>query len=198
MGQADKIMVVRHAEKPYDDGREKNKGVRMDGTRSAESLAVRGWQRAGAFSLLFGSAKIAGSRGLSVPQHLYASDPEKSDQRGIKSRRSKQTLIPLAMRLDLIICTDWVKGQEDHLCRDVLGKTGAVLIAWPHEFIPEIAALIPGGNIPQTRTWDDECYDLVWVFDLLPGGTYSFKKFIRRCYPATWESDGSMLRSSRR
>jgi len=47
-------MIIRHAEKPYVDIKEKNYGVRMDGSKSEESLAVRGWQRAGAISLLFG------------------------------------------------------------------------------------------------------------------------------------------------
>ena len=42
--------------------------------------------------------------------------------------------------------------------------------------IPHIAAAIRGGNIPQTWTWDKDRYDLVWVFDLLPGGTYRFKE----------------------
>jgi hypothetical protein len=176
MAQPTRIMIIRHAEKPYDDSKEKNKGVRMDGSSSDESLAVRGWQRAGALSLLFGSAEIAQSRGLSVPQYLYASDPEKKDRDGGKSRRPKQTLIPLAQRLELRIFADWEKGQEDNLCREVLKQTGAVLISWPHENIPDIAALIPGGNIPQTQTWDDDRFDLVWVFDLLPSGNYSYKE----------------------
>jgi hypothetical protein len=176
MAQAQRIMIIRHAEKPYDDGKENNQGVRMDGSSSAESLAVRGWQRAGALALLFGSAELAQSRGLSVPQHLYASDPEKADKAGSKSRRPKQTLIPLAQRLDFQIRAVWLKGQEARLCRDVLKRSGTVLISWQHELIPKIAAAIPGGKIPQTRIWDDERFDLVWVFDLLPDGTYSFKE----------------------
>ena len=174
--RAQRIMIIRHAEKPYVGHDGKNNGVRMDGSRSQESLAVRGWQRAGALSLLFGSAEIAQSRGLSVPQYLYASDPEKADELGSKSRRPKQTLIPLAQRLELIICADFIKGQETELCRDVLAQTGTVLISWQHELIPVIAAGIPGGKIPETQTWDDERFDMVWVFDLLPGGTYRFKE----------------------
>ena len=176
MAQAQRIMLIRHAEKPYDDGKEDNKGVRMDGSSSAESLAVRGWQRAGALALLFGSAELAQSRGLSVPQHLYASDPDKADKVGSKSRRPKQTLIPLAQRLDFQINASWLKGQETRLCQDVLNCSGTVLISWQHELIPKIAAAIPGGKIPQTRKWDDARFDLVWVFDLLPDGNYSFKE----------------------
>ena len=176
MAQAQRIMIIRHAEKPYDDGKEDNKGIRMDGSSSDESLAVRGWQRAGAIALLFGSAELAQSRGLSVPDHLYASDPERADKAGSKSRRPKQTLIPLAQRLEMIICADRFKGQEKQLCLDVLKQSGTVLISWQHELIPAIAATIPGGRIPQTGKWDDERFDLVWVFDLLPDGNYSFKE----------------------
>jgi hypothetical protein len=82
----------------------------------------------------------------------------------------------LAERLGISICEVWAKGQEADLCRDVLTKNGTVLISWQHEQIPLIAAAIPGGNIPQTRNWPDERFDLVWVFDLLPDGTYRFKE----------------------
>lgn len=176
MAQPQMIMIVRHAEKPYVDDQVKIIGVEMDGSENKESLTVRGWHRAGSLSVLFGSAEIAKSRGLLVPQHLYASDPENADKAGSKSRRPKQTLIPLAKRLKLTICVDWIKGQETELCRDVLTQNGTVLISWQHEQIPAIAAAIPGGNIPQTRNWQDERFDLVWVFDLLPDGTYSFKE----------------------
>jgi hypothetical protein len=176
MAQPHRIMIVRHAEKPYVDEQGQNFGVAMDGSQDAESLVVRGWQRAGALSFLFASPEIAQSRGLSVPQHLYASGPANANEAGSKSRRAKQTLIPLAQRLGLVICLDWTRGQEADLCRDVLTQNGAVLISWQHELISTIAAAIPGGNIPQTRTWQDDRFDLIWVFDLLQDSTYSFKE----------------------
>lgn len=176
MAQSQRIMIVRHAEKPNVDDQGQNFGVGMDGSEDTESLVVRGWQRAGALCLLFASAEIARSRGLSVPQHLYASNPENANAVGSKSHRPKQTLIPLAQRLGLMICVDWTKGQEEELCREVLAQDGTVLISWQHENIPAISAAIPGGNTPQTRNWPDDRFDLVWVFDLLPDGTYSFKE----------------------
>lgn len=175
MPKAQRIMIIRHAEKPYVEVKEKNDGAKMDGSKSEKSLAERGWQRAGAISLLLGSAELAQRRGLSVLQHLYASDPEKADRAGSNSRRPKQTLIPLAQRLDLIISADWLKGQEAELCRDALSRPGTSLIFWQHELIPDIAAAIPGGNIPQ-RAPVRARFDLVWVFDLLSDGTYSFKE----------------------
>ena len=176
MAQPQRIMIVRHAEKPYVGDPGQNIGVEADGREDAESLTVRGWQRAGALGVLFGSAEFARSRGLSVPQHLYASGPSSANGAGSKSRRPQQTLIPLAQRLGLAISGDWTKGQEAELCRAVLTCDGPVLISWQHEQIPAIAAAIPGGNITQTRNWQDERFDLVWAFDLLPDGTYSFKE----------------------
>ena len=96
MPKAQRIMIIRHAEKPYADNKEKNDGVRMNGAKSDESLAVRGWQRAGAISLLFGSAEIAQIRGLSVPQHLYASDPEKADKAGSKQPQAQTNPDPIS------------------------------------------------------------------------------------------------------
>ena len=176
MAQPQRIMIVRHAEKPYAGDPDHNMGVRMDGSQDAESLTVRGWQRAGALSALFGSAAMAATRGLSVPGLLYASAQDSSDPTGSKSRRPHQTLIPLAQRAGLVICSDWTKGQEAELCREVLTQNGTVLISWQHERIPAIAAAIPGGNIPATQSWADERFDLVWVFDLLADGTYRFQE----------------------
>ena len=48
---AAKIMIVRHAEKPSDDGT--ILGVDADGKDNPEELIVRGWQRSGALVRLF-------------------------------------------------------------------------------------------------------------------------------------------------
>jgi len=176
MSQPERVMIIRHAEKPSHNEKDERGGVKSDGSKSEESLSVRGWQRAGALSLLFGSADIAHSRGLSVPRHLYAANPEKADHLGSKSRRPKETLEPLALRLGVTMFLDWSKGQENSLCKDVLTKSGTVLISWQHELIPAIAAAIPGGSIPQTKVWADERFDLVWVLDRLTDGKYSFRE----------------------
>ena len=46
---AEKIMIIRHAERPPDDG--SIDGVNMSGTKDPKELTVRGWQRAGALAL---------------------------------------------------------------------------------------------------------------------------------------------------
>jgi len=48
---AQKIMIIRHAEKPEHHG---PRGVDENGNEDKESLTVRGWQRAGALVQFFG------------------------------------------------------------------------------------------------------------------------------------------------
>lgn len=53
---------------------------------------------------------------------------------------------------------------------------GVVLVCWQREYIPQLAALILGNNAAPT-SWPEDCYDMIWVFDLLPSRTkYSFKQ----------------------
>src|SRR6185503_2894251 len=109
------IMLVRHAEKPGIYGGKLCEGVRSSGERDKDSLIVRGWQRAGALCTLFGSARIAASRGLAVPEHLYASDPDKINDTGSKSRRPKETLSALSKLLGIETSLEFAKGEEPEL-----------------------------------------------------------------------------------
>jgi hypothetical protein len=176
MAQAIKIMLIRHAEKPGNYDGKRCDGVEFDGDKDKDSLAVRGWQRAGALCVLFGSARMAASRGLAVPDHLYASDPDKSNDSDKKSRRNKETLGPLSRLLGIDITLGFVKGQEAEVAASAVARGGTVLIAWSHERLPDIAKHIPGGDVTAPRDWPDDCYDVVWVFDLGADGRYSFQQ----------------------
>src|SRR5262245_18417107 len=109
------IMLIRHAEKPYGT----QYGVTEHGNRNAESLIVRGWQRAGALVALFDPA--VGSLQnpyLAVPTFIYASRPvtaapssKKGKKIGSKSQRPLQTITPLAARLGLTPNLSFVEGQ---------------------------------------------------------------------------------------
>lgn len=176
MAQAIKIMLIRHAEKPGHYDGKRCAGVRSNGEEDKDSLAVRGWQRAGALCVLFGSARLAGSRGLAVPERLYASNPDKINDKENKSRRNKETLAPLARLLGTETDLRFVKGQEAELAAAAVAGGGTVLIAWSHERLPDIAKHIPGGDITAPRDWPDDCYDVVWVFDLGADGRYAFRQ----------------------
>ena len=165
------IMLIRHAEKPYGT----HFGVTDHGNRSAESLIVRGWQRAGALVALFDPAVGALQNPyLAVPTVIYASKPvtsasstKKGKKIGSKSQRPLQTITPLAQRLGLTPNLSFVEGQEKELAAAVLSQSGIVLIAWQHEKIPTIAKHIVGANPPvppYPPKWLSNRFDIVWVF----------------------------------
>jgi hypothetical protein len=61
----DKIMLIRHAEKPVSDS---PAGVREDGSSDKHSLIVRGWQRAGGLVEFFAKPTRPG---IAVPATIF-------------------------------------------------------------------------------------------------------------------------------
>ena len=175
-GRATKILLIRHAEKPAKDG--PPFGVTRNGDRSKESLEVRGWERAGALTHLFASSDgHCQHPSLAKPQFLFASKPVK--RRG--SRRPVETITPLAEKLGLKITSDYKRHEFDEMLEDVFSRRGVVLICWQREYIPEIAAHIMDNNKTVPDEWPDDCFDMVWVFDLQRSrGKYKFKQVPQR------------------
>jgi hypothetical protein len=176
--KAPKIMIIRHAEKPAG----KVAGVNEAGASSAHDLSVRGWQRAGALSCLFAPAHGPLQNSLlAKPSFIFASaaatDPEPGDT---KSRRSEETVAPLAQLIGVDINLKFSKGQEAALAKAALACDGTVLIAWRHEGIPVIANFILGAEVvPQN--WPKDRFDVVFVFTLNPlDGTYGFAQVGQR------------------
>jgi hypothetical protein len=176
--KAPKIMIIRHAEKPAG----KVAGVDEMGASSGHHLSVRGWQRAGALACLFAPAQGPLQNALlGKPAFIFASaaatDPEPGDTR---SRRSEDTVAPLAHLIGVDINLNFSKGQETALAHAALGCNGPVLIAWRHEGIPLVANAILGmAAAPQS--WPKERFDVVFVFTLNPStGTYSFAQVAQR------------------
>ena len=151
-----KIMIVRHAEKPVPD---KVEGVRARGTADAASLTPLGWQRAGA---LVGFFEHPRSPHIACPEHLFAVRFDLAD--ADSSRRPKQTLRPLSQALGLPINDGFGKEQEARLVQSMARLTGTVLIAWSHENIAKIVAALGMADAVPSE-WPDERFDVVWVFD---------------------------------
>lgn len=165
-------MLIRHAEKPSKDGAPY--GITAKGERSKESLEVRGWQRAGALANLLTSTNGRPQHpSLAKPQFLFASKPLR--RRG--SRRPVETVTPLAQKLAVRINSGFQRAEVESMVKEAVLCNGVVLICWQREYIPEIASLILGDDRTAPATWPDDCYDIIWVFDLLPSRTkYSFKQ----------------------
>jgi broad specificity phosphatase PhoE len=157
---ATKIMVIRHGEKPSDDG--SIQGVSLAGKVDPEALSVRGWQRAGALVRLF-APLLNGfvDRRLAKPRAIFASGLAKHS----KSLRPQQTVAELAAVLALSPVLDFPKGDEAALVAKATATDGVVLIAWEHEAIPDIANRILGNGTTSPQRWPGSRFDLVWVFD---------------------------------
>ena len=151
------IMIIRHAEKPIHSGGPH--GVTPEGEDDKHSLTVTGWIRAGALAGLFSPPCGDAPAGLRRPQSVYGPTLRQGH-----SKRSVQTVTPLAARLGLDIITRYATGDEARLARELSGRPGATLVAWRHESIHTIAEHLgevtpaPPAHLPADR------YDVVWTF----------------------------------
>ena len=150
--QPDVVMIIRHGEKPPDSG--KPYGVTADGTKDDSSLTVQGWQRAGGLAGFFSSgAKVR------VPNAIYA-----VNNSGSKHLRMAQTVTPLAAKLGLSLNVSYEEGDESDLAAAVAKRTGTTLISWEHSAIPDIVAHLGTVTPKPPSDWDDDRFDMVWVF----------------------------------
>ena len=156
---ANKIMVIRHAEKPSDDG--SIKGVDAAGKEDKHELIVRGWQRSGALARFFAPRGEFTSPLLAKPKTIFAS---KVDGDG-KSLRPQHTVLELATLLNLSLVLKYGKGDEAKLVEKAIAADSPVLIAWEHEAIRHIGNLILGNETTIPQKWPGSRFDLVWVFD---------------------------------
>jgi hypothetical protein len=157
---ATKIMIIRHGEKPSDDGF--IHGVDQHGNHDPNELSVRGWQRAGALVRLFASPDASVSNhALATPQNIFACGP--SDH--AKSVRSVHTVQTLAEFLNRSVDQTVQRGHEQKLAKAAVSTPGPVLIAWEHDAIPDIVAAITGEDHLCPSKWPDSRFDVVWVLD---------------------------------
>jgi broad specificity phosphatase PhoE len=170
--RATKIMLIRHAEKPAKDSAPY--GVTAEGERSKESLEVRGWQRAGALAnLLAPNNSHFQHASLAKPQFLFASKPLR--RKG--SKRPLETLTPLAQKLAVRINSNFQRSEFESMLEEVVACKGVVLICWQREYIPDIAAHILGNKNIAPKVWPEDCFDMIWVFDLARSlSRYTFKQ----------------------
>lgn len=153
------VLIIRHAEKPGETWA--GPGLTQLGEVSHKSLALRGWERAGAWAALFGSG-IGGGE-YPRPTHVFAANPNAEG-----SRRSHETIVPLCGRLGFPPVTRFAVGEEAPLAAEVTQLGGVVLICWERKMIGE--AILPhlihgqaGPAIP--ARWDAARYDVVLRLD---------------------------------
>jgi hypothetical protein len=164
------ILIIRHAEKPGENW--PGPGLTGKGEDDSESLVIRGWQRAGAWTALFG-AGLGGTNYL-APRAIYAATPGKpNDLNHGPSRRPCETISALAPRLNLTPNLSFAKGDEKHLVEALLTLSGVVLVCWEHKaIISGILPKLPVSNRDALPThWSKRRFDVVLSFSCLAGAT---------------------------
>jgi hypothetical protein len=125
-------MIIRHAEKPLEGI--KASGVNEYGAADSDSLTVQGWQRAVALVPFF---VAPWKKGIACPDAIYASGSKNG------SRRSVETMLPLATRLPCPFITQFSKDEVALAIAEVLRQTGVILMAWVHKRIPSLVRALP-------------------------------------------------------
>jgi hypothetical protein len=179
------LLIIRHGEKPPKKPKDFDYGAGVDakGAPDPKSLAVRGWQRAGAWTALFGSGAFGPD--YPKPDVIYAANPNQQGGNDDSiSRRPLETIQPLADRLHLFPNVDYGVGQEQALVDELVTLTGTALIAWEHKMIgQQILPLLADGqrlaNLP--AKWDGDRFDVVLRFDRAQeGAAWRFQQLFPR------------------
>ncbi|MGW1076625.1 hypothetical protein [Streptomyces sp. NPDC002537] len=157
---ADTIMIIRHGEKPKENGKKAPFGIAEDGEKNDHALLVRGWQRAGALVGLF--APDGGTplrKGFRRPDAVYAAGPH-SGETGL---RPSETVAPLAAKLGVRANLTHRTGDETALAKEIARRRGCTLVSWEHHAIPTIVKGLGTVRPEPPRAWPDDRFDLVWV-----------------------------------
>jgi broad specificity phosphatase PhoE len=149
------IMILRHGEKPTSG---KPHGVDSDGNHDHNSLTVVGWVRAGGLVELFAPVYGEPAPGLRRPDLIYATASDRGD-----SKRSIQTVLPLANRLGIDIDRSFAHGEEQKLAKHLRTGTDTVLISWHHATIHTIVDHLGPVAPHPPRKWPGSRYDVVWT-----------------------------------
>ena len=180
------VLIIRHAEKPGESW--PGTGLTVNGVPDERSLVIRGWQRAGSWSALFGTG--LGGPDYPAPSVIYAADPNASagDE---TSQRPFETVTPLAARLGLTPDNTYAVGEEIQLAATVVRQTGVVLVAWEQKAIARtlLQAIANGRSLPGRPTkWDGTRSDVVLRFDRT---SLEAPWFFRRLCPCLLSGDSA-------
>jgi hypothetical protein len=158
------IMVIRHGEKPDDEG--SLPGVSVSGVEDESSLTQVGWNRANGLVNVFDPAQGPIRAGLARPATIFAAGAN-GDGEG---KRTRETIGPLAHNLGIQMDITYGKGDEESLIAAATSRPGPILICWQHGEIPAIAHALGSVTPAPPEEWPDERFDVVWTFTKTASG----------------------------
>ena len=133
--QALRVVVIRHAEKP----------------QSGDNLSCKGENRAIALSAVL-------LKKFGRPDYTYV--PALKLGESSTHARMFQTVIPLAIKQNLVINSKYAEENVVGVANDVLQRHVLVLLVWEHSQLQSLARALGVANAPK---WKDQDFDSIWV-----------------------------------
>ncbi len=130
-----KVVIIRHGEKP-DNG----DNLSCQGENRALQLPAVLYQK------------------FNKPNYTYV--PSLELDKSTKHARMFQTVTPFAIKYDLKVNSKYDEKDFSTIAKNVLEKTGTVLMVWEHSAIPPLAEELGVKNPP---AWDGKDFDSIWV-----------------------------------
>lgn len=137
-----KVIILRHAEKPA----------------TGDNLSCKGFNR----SLQLPAALV---KQFGVPNYIYV--PAPSVGKATKSGRMLQTISPLAIKYNLSVNTNFTVDQTADLGKNILKKTGTIVVVWEHDNLPGIVKAL--GITRKHLKWPGNDYDSIWLVTITHG-----------------------------
>ncbi|WP_342648440.1 histidine phosphatase family protein [Mucilaginibacter sp. CSA2-8R] len=130
-----KVIIIRHAEKP----------------EKGDNLSCQGLNRAMQLPAVL-------VKQFGIPNYAYV--PAPSVGKATKSGRMMQTIWPLAVKYNLTVNSKYDVDQTSALAKNILKRSGTVLVVWEHNNIADIAAAL--GADAKALNWKGNDYDTIW------------------------------------
>ncbi len=139
--QSLKVVIIRHAEKP----------------EKGDNLSCLGHNRALALANVL-------HQKIGTPDYIYV--PALDLDNSTKHSRMFQTVSPFAIKYNLTINTKYSSKDSNKLAKNVLRKSGTVLMVWDHSSISDLAGAL---GVTHTKAWDDSDFDTIWLISYKTG-----------------------------
>lgn len=130
-----KVVMIRHGEKP-DPG----DNLSCQGENRALQLPAVLYQK------------------FNIPAYTYV--PTLGQGKATKHARMFQTVSPFAIKYNLAVDSKYDTDDYEKVAKNVLEKTGTVLMVWEHKAIPHIAEKLGVKNSP---AWEGSDFDSIWI-----------------------------------
>jgi hypothetical protein len=144
-----KVVIIRHGEKPTEKPSDKSEG--------GDNLSCQGQNRA----LQLPAVLI---KKIGKPDYTYV--PALKMDKNTAHSRMFQTVTPFAVKYDLTINSKYDESELSDVAKNVLKKSGTVLMVWQHSAIPDLAGALGVDNPPK---WKGSDFDSMWILTYASG-----------------------------